>query len=143
MRALLLAIIFSMAAGAAQAQSTRVAGTAGYLSEWQFSGGLKKTAAADRKEFSGSLTWKHVGLCSVNGPEEKFGDMTLQISRLGPAPQIQAVLRLDGVQCTYNGVASESSTGRMNCSNAEGIPLTLSINEQLDRQLVTSAPPAK
>jgi hypothetical protein len=131
LRALLLAIIFSMAAGAAQAQSTRVAGTAGYLSEWQFSGDLKKTAAADRKEFSGSLTWKHVGLCSVNGPEEKFGDMTLQISRLGPAPQIQA------------GVASESSTGRMNCSNAEGIPLTLSINEQLDRQLVTSAPPAK
>jgi len=123
------AIVLSMAAASAHAQSTRVTGVAGYLSEWAFSGNLSGSAAAD--EFSGSVTWKHVGLCTHNGPEEKSGDMTLQISRAGPVPQIHAMLVLDGARCEFSGPLSDKSTGQMNCPEAKSVPATLDIN--LDR----------
>jgi hypothetical protein len=122
--------VFSVAAGAVQAQSARVAGTAGYLAEWEFSGDLSQTNAAFGNEFSGPLTWKHVGLCSPNGPEEKFGDIDLKISRSSPVPQILATLRLDGVQCNYRAALSKNSTGRMDCSDAKGVPLTLSFDNR-------------
>ncbi len=122
--------VFSLVANAAHAQSARVAGAAGYLSEWAFSGNLSETGAHGGNQFSGSVNWKHVGLCSHNGPEEKSGDFTLQISRSGSAPQIHAVLKVDGAQCEYNGPLSENSTGRMDCSDAKGIPLTLSVDVQ-------------
>jgi len=116
-------------AGAADAQTARVAGIAGYLSEWEFSGELQRNGV-DSDEFRGSLTWKHVGLCSVNGPEEKSGDVTIEISRTRPAPEIHVAFRFDGAQCRYNGPLSENSRGHMDCSDARGIPLALSIRVQ-------------
>lgn len=128
MRALLVTIVSIMAAGVSHAQSVRVAGAAGYLSEWAFSGNLPEIGTRGGNQFSGAVTWKHVGLCSHNGPEEKSGEMTLQISRSGPVPEIHAVVEVDGARCEYNGPLSDSSTGRMDCPKATGIPLRISVD---------------
>src|SRR5258707_715369 len=64
LRALLIMIVLVVAAGPAQAQSLRVAGTAGYVSEWELNGEVTQTVSRAVKEFSGPLTLKHVGLCS-------------------------------------------------------------------------------
>lgn len=133
MRAVALAIVFSVAAGAAQAQTARVTGTAGYLSEWEFSGDLTQTDANDGRKFSGSVTWKHVGLCSVSGPEEKPGNIEVKLAHSGAMPQILATLWLDGVQCSYSGALAANFSGRMDCSDAKGVPLTLSIENRQDR----------
>ncbi len=127
--------LLAVSVEATQAASLRVSGVAGYLSEWEFSGQVtekvtekiteKMSPAA--KEFSGTLIWKHVGLCSVNGPQEKAGEIDFQISGLGAASRIDASLWLDGAQCKYGGQLSDSSIGHMDCSNASGVPLTLSL----------------
>jgi hypothetical protein len=54
-------IVIPLAAGAAQAQSLRVAGTAGYVSEWELSGETQTVSGA-ANEYFGPLTIKHVGL---------------------------------------------------------------------------------
>jgi hypothetical protein len=127
LRALLFVIALGMAAGSAQAGSLRIAGTAGYLSEWEMNADVTEAVSAGLQEFSGPVTWKHVGLCSPNGPEEKSGKIKFRISGLGSSSQIQATLSLEGAQCTYSGKWSDSSSGLMDCSDAKGVPLTLSV----------------
>jgi hypothetical protein len=105
----------------------RVAGMAGFLSEWELNAEVTAMIAGGREEFSGPLTLKHIGLCSQNGPEEKSGRIRFHITKSGSLSQIHATLLLDGVQCTYNGKLSDSSSGHMDCSDAKGIPLTLSV----------------
>ena len=61
-----------LAGGAAQAQSLRVAGTAGYVSEWELSGEATQTVSEATKEYFGPLTIKHVGLCSHDRSLEEF-----------------------------------------------------------------------
>jgi hypothetical protein len=51
LRALLVVVIFVAAVGAAQPQSLRVVGTAGYVSEWELSGETTPTVAGPTKEF--------------------------------------------------------------------------------------------
>jgi hypothetical protein len=120
------AIALSMVAAAAHAQSARVTGSAGYLSEWEFSGKLSASAATNA--FSGSVTWKHVGLCTHDGPETKLAEMSLRISRAGPAPRIHAMLVVDGARCEFSGPLSDNSTGRMDCPEAKGVPVTIKVN---------------
>ena len=128
LRALVITIaVVVAAAGPAQARSLRVAGTAGYLSEWELNAKVTQTASGAVKEFSGPLTLKHVGLCSHNGPQEKSGEIKIQISESGPLSQIRATLLYEDARCTYSGQLSESSSGFMQCSNAEGVPVTLSV----------------
>jgi hypothetical protein len=72
---------------------------------------------------------KHVGLCTVNGPVEKSGKLTLQINQSAGSSRLQAVLSLDdGDRCSYVGQWSGRSTGTMDCSGGKGIPLTLSVD---------------
>ena len=73
------------------------------------------------------MIWKHIGLCSVNGPEERSGKITFQVSGAGSSSRINATLSMDAVQCTYIGNFSNSmSGGLMDCSDAKGVPLSLS-----------------
>lgn len=126
MRALVAAIVVSMAAPApAQAQSAGITGIAGYLSEWAFSGKLTATGA---NEFSGVVTWKHIGVCSHDGPQEKLVEITVQIFRAGPVSQVHATLAPDGARCSYDGPLSANGTGHMDCPDAKGVPATLSFN---------------
>lgn len=121
-----IVIVLTVAAAPAQAGSLRVAGTAGYLSEWELNGDITEKISPGVKEFSGPLTWKHVGLCTVNGPQEKTGEIDFQLSGSGALSYIRATLRLEDTQCTYSGNFSDGSSGLMDCSDAKGVPLTLS-----------------
>jgi hypothetical protein len=121
-------IVLVVAAGRAQAQSLRVAGTAGYVSEWELNGEVTQTVSKAVKEFFGPLTLKHVGLCSHSGPQEATGEIKFQISGSGSSSQIQATLLYEGTRCLYTGKLSNSlSHGFMQCPDAKGIPLTLTV----------------
>jgi hypothetical protein len=119
-------LVFLLASGgAAEAGSIHVSGTAGFISEWALSGDLTE-AGLGSQQFSGSLTWKHVGLCSSHGAEEKFADIKLQVSRPGSAPRVVgATLQLEGIECNF----SESSR-LMDCADGNRVPLTLSIDDR-------------
>jgi hypothetical protein len=110
------------AGGPAQSRSLHITGTAGYLSEWELYGEIADAGPRGGGELVGRLVWKHVGLCSVNGPQEKPGDIRIKLS----APyKVDATISFDGDRCTYSGPASGS--GRMDCRDAGGIPLSISI----------------
>jgi hypothetical protein len=120
-------IVIPLAAGAAQAQSLRVAGTAGYVSEWELSG-VTQTVSGAANEYFGPLTIKHVGLCSHDGPQEELGEIKFRISGSGSLSKIQATLLYLGTRCTYTAKLSNSSShGFMQCSDVGGIPLTLTV----------------
>jgi hypothetical protein len=90
-RRLLVLIVLGLSADPARSGSLRVEGTAGYLSKWQLSGDVtEERTTAGAKEFFGPLTWKHVGLCSPNGPEEKRGEIRIQLLRSGASLRIRA-----------------------------------------------------
>jgi len=44
---------------------------------------------------------KHVGICTQDGPEEKTGEIRLQIS--ASLSELNATSRVAGVECTYSG----------------------------------------
>ena len=119
--------VVSFANGSALAQTRQVVGTAGYLSEWEIAATVVKNTSAGRDEFSGPILWKHVGLCSVNGPEEIRGEIKFQIRRSWLASKFEASLSLNGDQCTYSGDFSGGTSGLMDCAKAKGVPLTLSV----------------
>ena len=126
LRTLLFVMALAVTADPAFAGWLRVSGTAGYLSEWQLDGNVTERISAGVKEYFGPLTWKHVGVCSPNGPQEKSGEIRFHISGSGAISHIRANLSLDGARCTYAGDWSGNSSGLMDCSDAKGIPLTLS-----------------
>ena len=84
MRAFFLPIVLSALATPAGAQSLQVTGYTGYLGEWELTATVTKSVSGRTKEYSGPLTMKHVGLCTQDGPEEKTGEMRLQISTCRP-----------------------------------------------------------
>jgi hypothetical protein len=113
--------------GPAQAQLRQVTGVAGYLSEWELKGALTERMSAGKRAFSGPVTWKHVGLCSVNGPQEKPGEMRYEIVGSAAPSRINATILFEGAECTFNGNLSDNMTGHMDCPGAKGIPLTFSV----------------
>jgi hypothetical protein len=98
----------------------QVSGQAGVLGEWEVTATL--TAAGAGQPFSGPLFMKHVGLCSVDGPEQKKGEIQLQL--VGPS-RIKATLLVDGTACTYDGRKSDAYSGMMRCSDRRDVPLLL------------------
>ncbi len=118
-----MATTLAVATASAQPRSLKVEGTAGFLSEWELSGAV--SGAAD--DLSGNVTWKHVGLCSVNGPEEKRGDIRVRISGAGRSAKVNATLSFDRARCVYSGPLAESMTGIMTCSDTGAVPISLSI----------------
>ncbi|WP_454624967.1 hypothetical protein [Bradyrhizobium cenepequi] len=86
-------------------------------------GTVTETASGQIKEYSGPLTMKHVGLCTQDGPEEKTGEMRLQIS--ASLSQLNATFSVAGVECTYSGRLSDSYTGMMRCPARQAVPLKL------------------
>jgi hypothetical protein len=66
---------------------------------------------------------KHVGICSQDGPEEKSGNMHLQIS---PASsRLEATLVVAGVECSYSAKLSDYYSGTLTCPDREAVPLKL------------------
>jgi len=125
----LFALLLCINTSSAREQHLRIVGTAGYLSEWELNAEVAPQPGVSGQEFSGSVRMKHVGLCTVNGPVEKSGKLTLQMNRSAGSSRLQAVLSLDdGDRCSYVGPWSGRSTGTMDCSGGKGIPLTLSVD---------------
>jgi hypothetical protein len=121
-RALLLTIVLAAVVAPAHAQSLEVIGYSGYLGEWELTATVMETAPG-RKGYSGPLVMKHVGLCTQDGPEEKTGEMHLEIS--ASSFRLDATLSVAGVECTYSGRLSDSYTGTMTCPDREAVPLKL------------------
>jgi hypothetical protein len=119
-------ITLGVALGPARAQFRQVTGVAGYLSEWELKGALTERTSAGKRAFSGPVTWKHVGLCSVSGPQEKPGEMRYEIAEAGTPSRINAMILFEGAQCTFSGNFSDNMTGHMDCPDAKGVPLSLS-----------------
>ncbi len=127
LRALFLGLALCGMLAPARAEPLRLTGVAGYISEWELSGELSEQVTGGIKQLSGPVRWKHVGLCSVNSPEEKSGQITIQVSKSGTTSYIRANVSMDKISCTYEGKLSVSSTGFMDCTDGKGIPLSLSL----------------
>jgi hypothetical protein len=127
---LLLMIACCMIVSPARSAPLRMAGVAGYLNEWELRGDVAEQISVGARRFSGSLIWKHVGLCSRNGPEEKSGQIDIRLLGSGVLSRIHVTLSQENVSCTYNGSWSERSSGLMDCTDAKGVPLTLFFNDR-------------
>jgi len=127
LKTLLLALILSAVGNLAHAQSLRVTGETGYLSEWEVSGSVTESISGRVRELSGPLTMRHVGLCSPAGPQEKVAEIKLQIAKPGLLPHFRAIMTMDGSKCTFSGKFSDTFSGLMDCADAKGVPVTLSI----------------
>jgi len=120
-------IALSLASGPALAQIREIAGKGGFLSEWELKGTLSERDTPGGRTFSGPVVWTHIGLCSVNGPPETRGDMSYEIARSGAPTWIKGTVSFQGAQCTFSGNFSDKVTGYLDCPEAKGVPLSLSI----------------
>lgn len=118
--AALLLMASNAAAWAAEAETLEVLGQAGVLGEWELT--AKLTATGTQKEFSGQLVMKHVGVCTVDGPEQKTGEIKLQLSG---ASRVKATLLVDGIACAYAGRKSDSYSGVLRCRAQRDVPLLM------------------
>jgi hypothetical protein len=128
MRVLLLLLLLLLALGAlatsARSESLRVTGYAGVLGEWELAATVVTEKASQRtREYAGPLTMKHVGWCTQEGPEEKAGEIRLQISTL--SSRLKATMSMAGIECTYRASLSDSYTGMMECPGRAAVPLEL------------------
>jgi hypothetical protein len=123
MRPSLVLVALSALAASANAQSLEIHGKTGYMGEYELSSTVSRQISNGRKEYSGSLTVRHVGLCTRDGPKESVGENRLQISNW--SSRVTATLDFDGSKCTYKGYLSESYHGFMDCSDASSLPLRL------------------
>ena len=113
-------------AATAHADVLQITGTTGYLSEWRFDVALAKQATDDG--YAGPVLWKHIGVCGVNGPEEKNGEINVQIRRMGPLSRVNATVSFEKLRCTYSGPYSTNVKGFMECSDRTSLPLALLFN---------------
>lgn len=126
-KAALAVVLAGIGCVPAQARTLQIVGTAGYLSEWEVKATAETDASELTGEYSGPISWKHVGLCTVNGPVEKSGDITFRISGWGPFTRIDATMSFDRTECTYSASFSGQAQGAMDCPDAKGIPLSFTI----------------
>jgi len=118
-RALFLSIGLFALFAPAHAQALEIIGYSGYLGEWELTATVAETATG----YSGPLTMKHVGLCTQDGPEERTGEIHLELS--ASSSRLDATLSVAGVECSYSGRLSDSYTGTMTCPDREAVPLKL------------------
>ena len=122
MRVLLLPIALIAMVAPARAQPLEILGYSGFLGEWELTATVTETAPG-RNAYSGPLMMKHVGLCTQDGPEERTGEMRLDLS--ASSSRLDATLRVAGVECRYSGRLSGSYDGTLACPDREAVPLKL------------------
>jgi hypothetical protein len=122
-RALLPLFVLSALSAPAQAAPRQILGYAGVLGEWELTAVVAEKTFGWVREYSGPVSMKHVGICTQDGPEEKTGEIRVQIS--GLTSQLDATLLVDGVECVYSALSSNPYSGMMACRDREAIPLKL------------------
>jgi hypothetical protein len=123
MRALFLPIVLGVLVTPAAGQSRDVIGYAGQLGEWELTAAATEGGSWWTKEFSGPMIMKHVGICTQDGPEERAGQIWLQLSSW--SRRLSARISVAGTTCTYSGRLSDAYTGMMNCPDRPAVPLKL------------------
>ena len=121
MRTIFQLAVLGALATPAGAESLEVLGYAGVLGEWELTASV--TGNDNTRAYSGPLTMTHVGICTVDGPEEKKGEIRFRLSE--SSSRIQATLLIDGTECSYSARLSDFFTGTMNCPNRPAVPLKL------------------
>ena len=116
-----LFLVSIVAISTATAETLDVLGQVGVLGEWELTASISSTNVA-RRQFSGPLVMKHVGICSVDGPETKQGEIQLQL--IGSS-RVKATLVVAGVTCTYAGRKSDTFSGVMRCPDQRDVPLLM------------------
>ena len=126
-RALALAIWIGAGAESVMAQSYSINGQIGYLQEWEMKASLAKTITSSGVNYDGPVTLRHVGLCSVNGPEEKSAMVRLTVSR--KTSGVEGTLTMTDDTCRIAASAAKSHSGLLNCRDGQGVPIIFSIDE--------------
>ena len=121
MRTIFQLAVLGALATPAGAESLEVLGYAGVLGEWELTASV--TGNDNTRAYSGPLTMTHVGICTVDGPEEKKGEIRFRLSE--SSSRIQATLLVDGAECSYSARLSDFFAGSMNCPNRPAVPLKL------------------
>ena len=116
-------LILSILAAPARAEPLQIHGTTGYAGEYELSGSVSEQNLNGKKEFSGPLTVRHVGLCTRDGPKETIGQIRFELAKSSSG--IAATLDFDGSKCAYKGILSESYRGFMDCGREGSLPLRL------------------
>jgi hypothetical protein len=129
-RGLLSAVFVGAAAATAFGQSYSIEGHAGYLQEWEIKASLTKTVTSAGVNYDGPVTLRHVGLCSVNGTEEKSGVVQLKVSRRNTA--VEGTLAMQDDSCRIVASASQAYSGLLNCRDGQGVPIAFSITQTGD-----------
>jgi hypothetical protein len=125
-RALLVLVALGALSNPARSESLRVIGYAGVLGEWEMTATVGSAPAATSqrtREYAGPMTMKHVGWCTQDGPEEKTGEIRLEITP--QSSRLKATVSMGGVECTYRAKLSDSYTGMMECPGRAAVPLEL------------------
>ena len=78
MRTIFQLAVLGVLATPAGAESLEVLGYAGVLGEWELTASV--TGNDNTRAYSGPLTMTHVGICTVDGPEEKKGEIRFRLS---------------------------------------------------------------
>ena len=123
MRPVSFLLTLSVLAVPARAEPLEIHGTTGYVGEYELSGSVSEQDLNGKKEFSGPLTVKHVGLCTRDGPKETVGEIRFELAK--SSSRIRATLDFDGSKCTYKGFLSELYHGFMDCGGGGSLPLRL------------------
>ena len=123
MKPFFLPIVLCILVTPAGAQSLQVIGYSGYLGEWELTATVTEQMSGQTKDYFGPLIMKHVGLCTQDGPEERAGELHLELS--ASSSLLEATLSVAGVQCRYSGRLSDVYTGTMTCPDREAVPLKL------------------
>jgi len=132
MKAAIAGAVVLLAAGAVVAldhaqpretpRSLEIMGYTGRLGEWEVKANLARSG--DRAdELSGPMNLRHVGICTIDGPDEKSGTMRVRLSTW--SSQVEARLVIDGVECLYRGALSDSDESELNCPDRRPTPITL------------------
>ena len=115
--------ILSILAVPARAEPLQIHGTTGYAGEYELSGSVSEEDLNGKKQFSGPLTVRHVGLCTHDGPKETVGEIRFELAK--SSSSITATLDFNGSKCAFKGVLSESYHGFMDCGREGSLPLRL------------------
>ena len=123
--AVVMAVWMMTLATPSGAQTRAVNGQFGILGEWELTATVTKQTDGGGRRWNGPLSLKHIGLCSVDGPEEKAGELQLDVS--DPPGEATATLLIDGTACAFAGRLTDEYHGVMMCPDRRDEPMMLSI----------------
>jgi hypothetical protein len=116
--------------GVAAGQTREVTGQTGVLGEWEITATMTEQTAGDGSRLAGPVTLRHVGFCSVDGPEEKVGELRLQVTdaqTVEVGARVAATLLVEGTECSFQGRLNESYEGVLHCPDRRDVPMSLSL----------------